>query len=352
MFKQAMARLVLLSVGTIAFIVALGLTVPAYAQGAPTLKIVSPKPGETITSTDIPVTVEVSNFTLSALKVGLPDQAGEGHIHVMIDGAHMGVLFNFYTSTTFTLPGDAIKPGPHALIFDLASNTHVDMPETAVQVDINYQPATSKSAPQAVANPGAPAVEIVSPTDGATVGPIVTLQVKPTNFVPREGLEGKANISGYGHYHVFVDADLSMMMPADNKTPEANATPEAGGGMAMMSMAGMVLMPGANEFSVDLSAWGPGKHTIVVEPVQNDHTPIEGGKHAQVTINLQSSAPAAQATTAPAEPTVAPTAEPTKAPVLPTTGGDFTNNSLLLLLSGALILGLGLVLVVQARRRA
>jgi hypothetical protein len=40
----------------------------------------------------------------------------------MLDGMNMGVLFNFYTTPTFTLPGQGIKPGQHTLIFDLASN--------------------------------------------------------------------------------------------------------------------------------------------------------------------------------------------------------------------------------------
>jgi endogenous inhibitor of DNA gyrase (YacG/DUF329 family) len=41
-----------------------------------------------------------------------------------------------------------------------------------------------------------------------------------------------------------------------------------------MEMAGMVLMPGSNTFNVDLGAWPAGKHTITIEIVQNDHTPI------------------------------------------------------------------------------
>jgi plastocyanin len=31
-------------------------------------------------------------------------------------------------------------------------------------------------------------------------------------------------------------------------------------------------MPGTNGFTLDLSAWGPGEHTIRIEPAQNDHT--------------------------------------------------------------------------------
>jgi hypothetical protein len=66
----------------------------AFAQAKPSLTV-PPKAGDTVTSTDIPVSVQVSNFSLSAADVGLPDKDGEGHIHVMLDGMNMGVLFNF-----------------------------------------------------------------------------------------------------------------------------------------------------------------------------------------------------------------------------------------------------------------
>jgi LPXTG-motif cell wall-anchored protein len=161
-------------------------------------------------------------------------------------------------------------------------------------------------------------VQVVSPADGATVGPKVTIQVKPTNFTPSEDLEGKPNLKGYGHYHVFVD------MPAMTE----------GGGGAMMSMAGMVLMPGSNSFDVDLRAWPAGKHTLTVELVQNDHTPIEGAKPAMITINLQGTAGGGGA---PAN--------------LPRTGGDDAGTPLFAAILGILILVGGLALRSRIARR-
>ena len=35
---------------------------------------------------DIPVQLQVMDFSLSPDHVGLPDKDGEGHIHVMLDG--------------------------------------------------------------------------------------------------------------------------------------------------------------------------------------------------------------------------------------------------------------------------
>jgi hypothetical protein len=251
----------------------------AFAQTKPSIAVISPKAGDTVTSTDIPVSVQVSNFTLSAADVGLPDKDGEGHIHVMLDGMNMGVLFNFYTSPTFTLPGQGMKPGQHALTFDLASNTHEDMEATVTTVTINYQPATAKPAPEASPSGATPEVTVVWPSDGSTVGPLFTLQVSKRNFTPALELEGKPNLAGYGHYHVFVDMPM-MDMTGDQ------------GNMGMMSMAGMIGMPGTDSIPVDLRAWPNGQHTITVEPVQNDHTPIQGAKEAMITITLQGAAAA------------------------------------------------------------
>src|SRR5438445_654283 len=93
---------------------------------------------------------------------------------------------------------------------------------------------------QAQAKPG---IRIISPADGATVGPKFTLQVDKSNFNPSLGLEGKPNLSGFGHYHVMVDMDVFPMMMM--------------GGM--MAMDGMVVMAGADTIPLDLSAWPPGK---------------------------------------------------------------------------------------------
>lgn len=278
-------RRVLTSMTALALSMGVVLVPRAFAQAKPSITVLSPSTGDTVTSTDIPVSVKVSNFTLSAPDVGLPDKAGEGHIHVMLDGMNMGVLFNFYTTPQFTLSGEGMKPGQHALTFDLASNTHQDMEDTVTTVTINYQPATAKPAPEASAASGAPEVSIVWPPDGATLGPVFTLQVSKKNFAPMLELEGKPNLAGYGHYHVFVDMPMMDM----------GGGQDMGAGhddMAMMSMAGMIGMPGSDTIPVDLRAWPNGKHTITVEPVQNDHTPIQGGMPGMITITLQGAAAA------------------------------------------------------------
>jgi len=234
------------------------------------LRVVSPTNGARITATDIPVRVAVSNFRVPAADAGRPDAPNEGHIHVMVDGMTMGKLFNFYTTPDFTLPGRGLTPGQHTLIFDLASNTHEDFENTAQKVTINYQPRSAATMPAPYPNARPPEVKITSPVDGATVGTKFTVTTQTPSFRPDLSMEGKDNVPGYGHLHVFVDMKMEEMKPGE-----------------MMSMAGMVGMPGENTFPVDLSGWPAGPHTLTVEAVQNDHTDIQGAKPAMIHINLR-----------------------------------------------------------------
>ena len=267
---------------------AVGLALAAYAQhpmpgqmapmkgemAMPTttgsLRVISPANGARITTTDIPVRVAVSNFRVSSANVGRPDVPNEGHIHVMVDGMTMGKLFNFYTTPDFTLLGRGLTPGQHTLIFDLASNTHEDFENTAQKVTINYQPRSAAAMPPPFPNAHPPEVKITSPPDGATVGPKFTVTTQTPGFRPDISMEGKDNVPGYGHLHVFVDMKIEEMKPGE-----------------MMSMAGMVGMPGENTFPVDLAGWPAGPHTLTVEAVQDDHTDIQGAKPAMIKINLK-----------------------------------------------------------------
>jgi len=252
----------------------------AVAQEAqPSLEITSPTGGEVVTANEVEVTVEVSDFTVDCAQSGLPDEEGVGHIHVMTDGMTMAQLANFYCEDTFTVPLDGLEPGPHTLVIDLATNIHLDLMETAQEVEIDYQPENPVDLPEPSVQ-GVPGLELVSPDDGATVPSVFTVEVEPVNFTVAEVFEGKQNVPGHGHWHVFVDTTDPMslmeeaMMGMDH---DMGATPESGETMAMMAMPmpNMVLMPGTNSFELDLTAWGPGEHTIFIEPAQNDHTHLE-----------------------------------------------------------------------------
>lgn len=251
----------------------------AYAlQAGPSLEIVSPASGETVTANEVEVTVRVENYTIDCSKAGMPDEPDSGHIHVMVDGMSMAQLTNFYCEETFTVPLDGLEAGTHTLIIDLATHTHLDLMETAQEIDIDYQPESPVELPEA-SDEGVPGLELVGPADGATVPPVFTVEVEPVNFTVAEEFEGKQNVPGHGHWHVFVDTTDPMALMEEAMAEmehDMGATP-ASGDMAhtAMPMPAMVLMPGTNTFELDLTAWGPGEHTIFIEPAQNDHTHLE-----------------------------------------------------------------------------
>lgn len=289
--------------GILAIVLLLGTTTgtalvgETQAQGTPAIEVVSPQPGDTVTSDDIAVEVAVSDFTVDCAKAGRPNEDGVGHIHVMIDGMSMAQLANFYCGDSFTIPGDGLTPGEHTLIVDLSTNDHLDMMDTAKEVEFTFEPANPVALPEAE-DLGMPGVELVSPTEedaaslaaaGETVPAIFTIEVNPVNFEPSEDLEGKQNVPGYGHWHVFVDTPMGGMMMEEEEmagTPMAEGEEE----MHMMAMGGMILMPGTNSFEVDLTEWGPGEHTIFIEPVQNDHTSFAEFGHAEFTVTVEPAA--------------------------------------------------------------
>lgn len=236
----------------------------AAAQGTPSITVVSPTPGEKITTTDIAVQVKTSDIDTACQWVGTPDKAGQGNIHAFLDKASLGTLVNVYCGTnTFTISGEGITPGQHTLFIDLASNTHVDMADTMQKVAFDYEPATPKPLPSAKPASTTPTIQIVSPADGATVDSQLTLQLKWDNFTPTCDLEGKPVVAGYGHLHVVVDAET-----------------------ASSPLAGLVAMPCQSSVPLDLSGWSAGKHTIMVALAQNDHTPVPNAQMASITVTL------------------------------------------------------------------
>ena len=242
----------------------------ALAQDAPSLKVVSPADGATVATNDIQVQLEVGNFKLDGEAFGRPDQDGVGEILAFVDGATIAQLTNFYSTDSFTIAGDGLEPGKHTLAFVLASSTHVPNMDTAQQVTIDFQPPQPVPLP-AANDAGDVSLKLFSPEDGATVPSRFPVQVTPVGFTPATALEGKANVPGYGHYHVVIDTPMEA-------------------GMAHSSLAGLVLMPGTNGFTLNLSAWGEGEHTIWIEPAQNDHSQYKPVGHVEFKVTTSAMA--------------------------------------------------------------
>lgn len=253
-------------------LMALALPTVTSAQDSPALEIVSPAAGDTVTTDDIEVTVAVSNFELDCQAIGMPAVEGHGLIHVLLDGTTIAALTGLYCTDSFTISGEGVAAGEHTLTVVLSENNHVDLMDTAQQVTFDFQPTNAQPLPEGN-DTGAPQIELVSPTDGATVDPVFTVELSATNFTPSAGLEGKQNVPGYGHYHVIVTDPVPAATPG-----EGTATPAPAG------IPGLIAMPGENTFELDLTGWGPGEHSIMIAPAQNDHTPFEGANMVEFTV--------------------------------------------------------------------
>ncbi|HUY11428.1 MAG TPA: hypothetical protein VMV73_04110, partial [Candidatus Dormibacteraeota bacterium] len=206
-------------------------SIPAIAgmMAPPSISIVSPTMGASITSAEIPVTVDVKNFHLECADMGKTTAAmGEGHIHAMVDGMSMASLTSVACSDTFAISGQGIKPGKHMLTVVLANDAHA-MNSLPVSVAFEYAPSAPKALPAAM-NAGKATVELVSPKNGASVGRKFDLVLAVNNFDLSCALEGKPNVAGWGHVHVFVQQAGESSAAAATPMVAMMSTPE---GMSM-----------------------------------------------------------------------------------------------------------------------
>lgn len=262
------------------------MALPAIAADKPSVTINSPTDGAKVTSTAIPVSVSIKNFTVESKYAGMASQPGRGHVHVMVDGADMEHLTNMAYSDHITVSGQGLKPGRHTLAVELASDDHAPASPPA-KVTIDYQPTKVEPLPKPL-ELGQPKVTILSPKNGERVDKKFTLKVATGNF-RLSCAEGKDNVAGYGHLHVFVNQAEAAGQAADHMGM-AGMKGEMGDkgmqGMAGMAMPGMVDMPCTTAVPLDLSAWKSGEAKIQVMLAKNDHTTINATP-ASVTVKLK-----------------------------------------------------------------
>jgi hypothetical protein len=118
---------------------------PAAPAGTPSIEIVSPKPGQTVSGT-FPVKVRVSNFDLTCDEMGKPGVPGHGHWHLNLDtmkGPMMGMMTMAAMSCEQTLNASTagLAPGSaHKLIALLADNGHAPlMPVVADSLEVTVK---------------------------------------------------------------------------------------------------------------------------------------------------------------------------------------------------------------------
>lgn len=269
-----------------------GLALPALAAGgAVSIKNISN--GQKITASTIPVEVNVSDFKLECQDAGKPGTPGRGHIHAMVDGTDMAHLTNFYCSDKFDISGAALKPGKHTLAVVLSDDAHMMVGKPAMTM-FDYQPKEAAPLPQPDTD-AKPSVRIISPKKGAVLGSKFNLVLAVNDFNLSCGLEGKADVKGYGHLHVFVTQKgvtdkmhtMKKMSAVVANTGMKNDKMGGMGSEGMMSMVGMIGMPCTKTVPVDLSTWHPGKANVLVMLANNDHMPAMGTAPSSITVTIK-----------------------------------------------------------------
>jgi hypothetical protein len=220
------------------------------------LAVVAPQPGAVVTGNSIPFDVSISHFKVACQFAGTPNQMGVGHYHVELDGS----LVNMFCSPRDTVSLQNVKPGSHTLTFLAAENDHTDDMKSAQKVSFTYQPARALPA-IAGERKGVPSISIRSPRPGRTVHGSLVMTVAPRNFEFSCALYGKADVPGYGHWHLNVDSTSA----------------------GMMGMGTMLRMSCARTLRISLAAIKPGRHTFFAILEDNQHAPTP---HAQASVTV------------------------------------------------------------------
>ncbi len=136
--------------------------------------------------------------------------------------------------------------------------------------------------PQTSAPAPTPSAVITSPEDGSTIpaGDVtVSIQVSNFNVVDKQG---QANASGEGHIHYFLDVDAPT-------TPGKPAIPASG------------VWAHVADTTHTFGNVAAGTHTISVELVNNDHTPLTPPVVVKVAVTVEAAATTPTPTPAPGQ---------------------------------------------------
>jgi hypothetical protein len=232
------------------------LALMVLALCACSLKVVSPS--VTITSSptdiaagDITISVDISKFVLS--EETSKNVSGEGHIVFYMDvsvptyyehsaksaaGTYVIAHKTYYTWKN-------VSPGEHTFSVQLVNNKDMPLPSPVVD-----SITISVAAPQ-----GTPDIQIISPADNSSLTPgNVEVRVELENFIISKSDMGAINRKGEGHLIYYLDEAV----PTTQGLPSVTDT---------------------SSVSTDINhVWkhiGAGTHTLSVQLVNNDDTPLD-----------------------------------------------------------------------------
>lgn len=113
----------------------------ATNAGTPSIKIVSPAPGSTV-SGDFTVKVQIGSFTVSEPLFGKQNLAGYGHWHLNVDSTTKGMMgmatmLGMSGTDTFQASTEGLAPGKHTFFALLVDNQHAPLsPAVLDKIDL------------------------------------------------------------------------------------------------------------------------------------------------------------------------------------------------------------------------
>jgi len=235
-----------------------GCTSQPAVPAVPKVTILSPGNGANLPAGNVTVTIQAQNFTIVD-KQGQADVTGQGHVHYYMDvspipvdptkpaiPADANATWAHVAATSYTFTN--VAPGTHTFTVQLANNDHTPViPIATASVTVTVTGTT-----------GNPSVTITSPGDGSTVtgGSIpVSITTRNFNIVDKQG---QTRVPGEGHVHYYLDVSP---IPSDPTKPAI--PPDANAVWAHVAATSYTFM--------NVS---PGMHTVAVQLVNNDHTPV------------------------------------------------------------------------------
>lgn len=223
------------------------------------LKVLAPKTERTLAGNKLNTLVSITHFNVDCRYAGTPNRKGIGHYHIELDKS----LINMFCGPRGSISMLDVKPGKHTVQFIPAANDHADDMKAMKQISFEYKPAHPLPAVKPLSFPGKPSVSILSPKPGATVHGGFDFVVAVKNFRLSCALYGKADVKGYGHWHINVDSTTK----------------------GMMGMGTMLGMSCARSVHVSLAGIKPGEHTFFAILEDNTHAPTIGAQ-TSVALNV------------------------------------------------------------------
>jgi LPXTG-motif cell wall-anchored protein len=220
-----------------------GMATPSLAA-EPQLTVLGPTNQQRVSSSDVQVTFQVSGLTVVPSSVPVAEagkhpevnRPGEGHVHLMLDVQPVVV---WYTTEPYTFTN--VPPGEHRLMVELVNNDHSSLSPPVVQ-EVQFEVVPAALLPR---------LSVTAPQSGLTITTSdlqVTFQVSGLTIVPSQiplaeaGQHPEVNRPGEGHVHFMLDVQPVVVWYTTDPYTLSNVP--------------------------------PGRHRLMVELVNNDHSSL------------------------------------------------------------------------------